>query len=147
MNRDALLATLIGFGIGLVITGLLIIGPNLVKTLPKLSFPKFSFSLPGRDAKQTPTPTPQPETFTIESPLPDAIESKDKILVSGTAPKHTIVVIAGFGDEVVIAANGDGKYAGTIALVEGKNDVVVTSYQDKKVKTQTVTVYYTPEEL
>lgn len=146
MNRDALLATLIGFGIGLVITGLLIIGPNLVKFFPAITFPKFSFSLPS-GGKPIGTPTPQPETLAIDSPLPDAIESKDQLLLSGTAPKHSVVVISGFEGDVVITANGDGKYAGTVTLVEGKNDIVVTSYQDKKVLTQTVSVYYTPEEL
>lgn len=148
MNRDALLATLIGFGIGLVITGLLILGPNMVKSFPKISLPQIS--LPKAQPKTQPTPTPKKQQpLTIDSPLPEAIENKSNELVSGVTTPKAVVVVAGPVDETVVSANEEGKYAGSVALVEGKNDLIVTSYVQGETNVQTakVTVFYTPEEL
>lgn len=152
MNKDALLATFIGFVVGLLVTGLVLYGPGLAKNFPKIQFPKFSFSLPqfGKP-KATPTPTAasikKEHTITIESPLQDALEADDTVLVSGTTTPTSIVVISGSSDEVVIVANGDGKFAGKVTLSEGKNDITATSFQEKgPVALTTVSVFYTPEE-
>lgn len=148
MNRDALLATLIGFGIGLIITGILIVGPNVAKSFPKISMPQIS--LPKAQPKNQPSPTPKKEQrLTLDSPLPEAIENKASELVSGTTTPGAVVLIAGPVDETVISANNEGKYAGTLTLAEGKNDIVVTSYVpgEPNVQTAKVMVFYTPEEL
>lgn len=155
MNKDAIVATLIGFGVGLVVTGLVLYGPSLTKSIkiPHVAFPKISFSLPNWFSKPTPAPTPQPtglkdHAVIIESPLPEALEQEETLLVSGTTSSDATTVIASGSDEIIIKANGEGKYAGKITLVEGKNDIMVTSFDTKgKSATQTVTVYYTPEEL
>jgi hypothetical protein len=145
VNKDALLATLIGFGIGLLITGLLLIGPNILKFFPDIKMPSLSFM----QSKTTPAPTPTPKaaSFSIESPLPDAIESSSELLVSGTAAAGSTVVIAGPSDESVVAVKEDGKFAGKIKLVEGKNDITVTSLSSDKQTSQSVTVFYTEESL
>lgn len=143
MNRDALLATLIGFGIGLVIMGLVLVTPKLIKDFPKFSLPKINLNLSGKKVK--PSPTPISIKFTITSPLPESIESKSDVLVSGTADPGSIIVIAGDIDETVAVASDDGKYAGKITLSEGTNSIEVTTYKDNKVQSQTVTVYSTPE--
>lgn len=137
MNKDAVVATVIGFGIGLLITSAFILGPNLVKSLPKLSFP----------TKSTPTPTVTPpiSVLTIDAPIADTIEASPSVLVSGSSPKDAKVVVEGLVDEVVVTANGDGKYAGKVTLVEGKNELIVTSYTKEKTMKQSVVVFYTPE--
>lgn len=142
MNKDALLATVIGFVVGLVITGLLLVGPRLVSFLPKISWPSFSFG----QTNPTASPTSTPEvSFTIDSPLPEAIESGAELLVSGsTEPGATVVIQTDVDDEVVIAKE-DGKYAGKVTLIEGKNDLVVTSYGKTKQEAKTIAVFYTPE--
>lgn len=145
MNKDALLATLIGFGIGLLITGLLLIGPNIVKMFPAIKLPTISFS--QNNTSPAPTPTPKAALFSIESPLPDAIENSPDLLVSGTAPAGSTVVIAGPSDESVVAVASDGKFAGKITLVEGRNDITVTSLTPDKQTSQSVTVFYTEENL
>lgn len=145
MNRDAILATLIGLGLGLFMTGILILGPGLLKYFPKISVP-FSF---GKNTANIPTPTPTPAVFTvtIDSPLPEAIAESGTLVISGTTfPKSKVVVSGPVDDDVVIVPD-DGKYAGKITLVEGKNDIVVTSYFDTKHTEQKVTVYYTKEAL
>jgi hypothetical protein len=150
MNKDALLATVIGFGVGLIIAGLVFVGPTIAKNLPSL--PQISWHidlskfLPKRSAT---VPTPGPKnasaTFSIESPLADAIEGKNESLVSGNAVAGAVVVIEGESDDAVVTANQDGAYAGKVSLGEGKNDIKVTEYVNGKQETLTVTVYFTPE--
>jgi hypothetical protein len=147
MNKDALLATLIGFGIGLLITGLLLVGPNITKMLPKVKLPTISFFQSKQKSTPAPTPTPSQFTVTIESPLAEAIENSTDLLVSGVTAPESTVVIAGSVDDTVVVAQAGGKYAGKIALTEGKNDIIVTAYRQTKQASQTVTVYYTPESL
>lgn len=147
MNKDALLATLIGFGIGLLITGLLLVGPNITKTLPNINLPAVTLFQSKQKSTPTPTPTPSQFSVTIESPLAGTIENSTDLLVSGVTAPGSTVVIAGSVDDTVVVAQTDGKYAGKITLTEGKNDIIVTSYQQTKQTSQTVTVYYTPESL
>ena len=136
MNKDALLATIIGFVVGLFITGLLLVGPRLVSLLPKISLPKPT---------ATPTPAIQNASFTIDSPLPETIESSSELLVSGSSEPGAMVVIQTDVDDEVVLAGQDGKYAGKVTLVEGKNDLTVTSYGKTKQEAKTIQVFYTPE--
>jgi hypothetical protein len=150
MNKDALLATVIGFGVGLVIAAIVFLGPQVFKNMPKLGLPDLSaFTAMFRPKPTTPTPTPsttKKDGFSIESPLPEAIEAKNETLVSGTAPASSIVVLEGETDETVIVANTDGAFAGKVTLREGKNEIIATNYDKEKSQSQSVTVYYTPED-
>ena len=147
MNRDAILATVIGFGIGLFITGGFLYGPTLVKSLPKIHIPKFSFSGKSKNPSPAPLSKTLPTSLTISSPLSESIEEKSETLVSGTAIPESTIIIAGVLDEAVVPANSEGTYAGKITLTEGKNEISVISYQDGNEQSQTITVFYTPEEL
>lgn len=146
MNKDAILATVIGFVIGLTITGLILVGPKVAKYLPKISIhiPAISFM----KSKPTPTQAPKQKAFslTVDSPIPDSIASEGDLLVSGTTASGATVVIQGNIDDAVVTATSEGKFAGKIALVEGQNDITVTSYREKDRASQTVTVYYTEEQ-
>lgn len=146
MNKDAILATVIGLVLGLAIAGAFIFGPSLVKALPKITLP--TISLPKTAPKTTPQPTTTPKAFgvTITAPLPDAIEPKDDVMVSGNTEAGTTVVIGGPLDEDVVIAGTDGAYAGRVTAVEGKNDITVTAYGTEGKQAQsTVTIYYTQE--
>ena len=144
MNKDALLATMIGFIVGLVITGVLMFAPRFAQFLPKISLPSFSFgqSTPAL----SPTPNAQNTGLSINSPLPESIESVSSVLVSGNTEAGATVMIQTDVDDEVLIADSDGKYVGKITLVEGKNDLTVTSYGKTKQETKTITVFYTPEE-
>ena len=152
MNKDAILATIIGFGVGLVIAALVFVAPSMMKGLPHFSLPNFSaltalFSMKQKNSdSEKPSTTPKlSDTLSIESPLPDAIEPKSETLISGTTLPNAVVVLEGEDTENVVVANGNGAYAGKLELGEGKNDIVVTSYAKNNVQSQDVTVYYTPE--
>lgn len=149
MNKDAWLATIIGFGIGLIIAGIVFIGPSLAGTLPKgilSQLSRITNNLKKPSPPVTPTPKPaNPRDLTIESPLPESIEPKNETLISGSTHPNAIVVLEGESSESVTHANEHGAYAGKLPLTEGKNDITVTSYSDQGVFSQTVTVFYTEE--
>jgi len=146
MNKDAILATIIGFVIGLCIAGLVLLGPKLAKYLPKISIHLPTISLTKPKASPTPTPNQKPFSLTIDSPIAESIESDSDLLVSGTTTGGSTVVIQGNTNDSVTGATKDGKYAGKITLVEGENDITVTSYNKKDHAAQTVKVYYTQEQ-
>lgn len=146
MNKDALLATVIGFGVGLILTGLIFLGPTAIKSFPSFQFPKFSwpkFSSSTLTSKPTPTPAKKDAPLTIEAPLADSIETRNETLVSGKTTPRAIVVTQTNDTETVVEANDEGAFATKITLSEGRNDIVVTSYKDKTIQTQAVTVFYT----
>lgn len=141
-----MLATVIGLILGLSIAGAFIFGPNLVKALPKIPFP--TISLPKTAPKPVPQPTTTPKEFsvTITAPLPDAIEPKKDVMVSGMTEADATVVIQGVSDDDVVTAGTDGAYAGKVSAAEGKNDISVTAYgSDGKQAQGTVTIYFTEE--
>lgn len=159
MKKDAFLAVLIGFAIGLTITALIIVTPIAAKGFPKIQLPKlpsFSLNFLKLGFKRTPagTPTSVPaesvsQKFAVDSPLADAIENSSELLVSGTSTALSTVVVQTAADDVVTTTNEQGMWAVKVTLSEGKNDILVTSYpapdSENSVETQTVTVYYTPE--
>lgn len=146
MNKDALLATIIGLVLGLTIAGVFIFGPTALKLMPKMTLP--TFSLPKSASKPTPqsSPTPKNLTITITAPLPDAVEPKEAVVVSGVTQPGTTVFIQGPIDEDVVHSGPDGAYAGKITAIEGKNDITVTAYATGGNQAQqSVTIYYTQE--
>jgi hypothetical protein len=151
MNKDALLATGIGFLLGIIITSMILFGPKLASRFPKVNFPKMGFSikLPSFGAKpqDKPTNTEQktPSSLSISSPLPDALVDSDPLLVSGTAPKNATVIVGGELDEDIVTATENGSFAGKVTLREGKNTLVITVVSGNETFEQTITVYYTPE--
>ena len=146
MNKDALLATAIGFVIGLAITGILLVGPSVLQKLPKISFQMPT--LPKSQQKQpNTTPTQDTQQLSIDSPLNEAIESEKELLISGKAKKGSTIVIQGILNETVVETSDDGAYAGKITLIEGKNDITVTSFAKEIHTAQTITIFYTPESL
>lgn len=149
MNKDALLATLIGFGIGLLITGAFLFGPNIITSLPSLSFtlPRLWRGSPQPEVSPLPSPETRVTGLTVTAPIREALINDENLLVSGTAPAGSTIVIAGVGNEIVATASSDNTFAGKLTLVEGKNDIIVTAYIDQKEEISRITVYYTPQEL
>lgn len=150
MNKDALLATAIGFTVGLLVTSIVIFGPNIAKNFKGFSFPSFSF--PEWRKSETPTPTKEPEQqnkeheITIESPLIEGIENNEETLVSGMTTPGATVIISSQTEDTIVSAGDDGKYAGKVSLSEGKNTVSVLSMFKEKQAEMHITVFYTPED-
>ena len=166
MNKDALIATVIGLLIGLIITCTILFGPQAIENIKKWnmpSLPKWSFTMPkfslpsfSKNTNQTPTVTPANNelksintSLTITSPLDEAIVNKDTELISGTASPLSTIIIQSPTEETITVTNADGAYAGKATLSEGQNIITVTSIakETKKQEQITVTIYYTSEQL
>lgn len=154
MNKDALMASIIGFTIGLLITAVLLFGPKLVQGFPQLSLPSFSLGLgnaPADESDETAVEQPlldldDSDTTLIDQPENNAVVFEDTITISGTAENATLIVISGFADDIVSPPAAGGTYSESISLEEGRNDILVTAYEDGKPVTDSVTVYYTQDE-
>lgn len=131
MNKDAILASVIGFGIGLIITGAILAGPNLIGKFNAMR--KQSGSVASATTQTTPTvsPTgiPNNSSITIETPTSESIVTSQKLTVTGKAPQGAFVLVGGLLDETVVQAT-QGAYTATITLKEGKNDITVSSVGD-----------------
>ncbi len=146
MNKDAILASIIGFGIGLLITGGVIIGPRL---LTQLKNNKGDVASATTEKKTEASPTPESsksnQELTIDSPTKETILHDSTTEVSGKAPSQAVIVIGTTEDETVVETKDTTSYKATVTLKEGKNDISVASILNGKETVERVTVYYTSE--
>jgi hypothetical protein len=149
MNKDAILASVIGFGIGLFITGAVLIGPTALPMFRKMISGIGKGSVQSLTTKTTPTPTTatssDARTLSIDSPQDESITNNDSLTVSGKAPKETIVVVAGNVDESVVTVSATNTFQAKITLKEGINDISVTNLTNETPTNKHFTVYYTPK--
>lgn len=150
MNKDAILASVIGFGIGLLITGAVLVGPTLLPTLQKMRADMGKESTKSATAQTTPTLATSPssnniQTLIIDSPQDQYISNTDTITVSGKAPKGATIVVDGNVDEAVVQVSGTNSFQAKITLKEGINDVSVTSLSDSDPVNRHFAVFYTPK--
>lgn len=146
MNRDAIFATAIGFSIGLVITGVILIGPGILSRVSQLSLKK-----PLNPT--SPTTTPGTKTLdtqgslVISSPIPGEIVSSNSLIISGVAKAGRVIVAQSGNEDVVMKVDESGKFAAKMSLSIGKNDIIVGMHgEEGESEYKTLTVFYTPEE-
>lgn len=143
MNKDAILASIIGFGIGLLITGAILVGPSLLPLLKKIN---KKGDVQSATTQVSPTLTAGTgTTFTIDTPTDETIAQDATITVSGHAPKGTTIIIDNTEGEVATQSTDTNTFQGQIPLKEGKNDISVTQVADPTSTTKHVTIYYTPK--
>lgn len=146
MNKDAILASIIGFGIGLLITGGVIVGPRLLSQLKRSQSGDVASATSQQNSTITPTPESAVtnETLVIENPQKEAVLHESSTSVSGKAPKNATLIIASTEDETIIQTNDTTTYQAAVTLKEGKNDISVVSIVNGKSAVERITVYYTP---
>lgn len=155
MNKDAILATLIGFAIGLTITGIIIVAPTLARSapkLPKISLPSLSLGK-GKSAKVVPTPTVSTKnegakSFAILTPIPDSIVQKNPISFEGSVgPGATSILVQSDTDDTVCPVT-KGSWSCQISLSEGNNDLTVHEIHGSTIRqSKRITLFYTTESL
>jgi hypothetical protein len=142
MNKDALLASIIGFFIGLCITGGVILGPKLLSQLKQPAGQVASLETTGEISPSiTPSPVAEDQTLTIDRPKKEEIVNEPRITVSGKAPPRSILIIGSSEDEKVVETGDNTTYEATIALKEGKNDITVARISENKPIVERVTIY------
>lgn len=143
MRKEVLIAIIIGFVLGLVITFGVWTANKAMKETPQKD------QQASENAQETTTPTPTPESvLTITSPEDNFLSDKEKIDVSGkTTPQATVVILFEQGEKI-IEADGQGSFTAQITLVGGGNVIKVSSFdQQGKESTQAISVVYSTAEI
>lgn len=151
MRKEVLVAILIGFGIGLVVTLGIFTARKALTTSGTGGQQPVS---PAGEAKtptgQSVSPTPKVDSahgVTVTSPNDGEVTSAEKISVSGATTPGATVAISGGETDVVTVSDGKGQFSAEITLVGGDNEIRIISFRPEGEKAETVlTVVYSTAE-
>jgi hypothetical protein len=151
MNKDALLASGIGFGVGLLITGTILMGPTLVSqvsekisALRSASGEVASATQEHNGSDSSGNSNNSNVSFTIVSPTQEEIVTTEKVDIKGKSPSGSTIIIAGDVDEAVTTANDQNEYSASITMKEGVNMITVTSLSNDTPTVNKITLFYQP---
>lgn len=143
MKKEVLVAIIIGFGLGLVITfGIWTANKALKETGPKKE------ATPEQATEETiPTPTPT-HIIVINSPEDNSISNKEKIEITGKTTPTATVAILYEGGEKIIEADSEGGFSVEISLIGGSNEITIVAYDPEgNEASKTLTVVYSTAEI
>lgn len=120
-----MLAIVVGFGLGLIITFGIWIANKSLKSATIATSPTPS---PISVSSTTPPPTPETtNTLTITSPADEALVSTGTIALTGKTTAGSVITVTFEDDETILQADDKGDFTAQISLVGGYNTIVVTS--------------------
>lgn len=141
MRKEVLVAIIIGFGLGLVITfGIWTANKALRETAPT--------TVPTEEETEV-TPTPRPVLeLAITSPENNTISEEETIEVSGqTAPNAVIAIVYPEGEKL-LEADEDGSFSTEISLIGGDNLIEISAFNEEGDQAnKTLTVVYSTAEI
>lgn len=142
MRKEVLIAIIIGFGLGLVITfGIWTANKALKETAPTTTAPV------EEGAEITPTPAPALE-LVITSPENNTVSEEEMIEVSGQTAPSAIVAITYPEGEKLLEADEDGSFSTEISLIGGDNLIEISAFNEEGDEaTKTLTVVYSTAEI
>ncbi|HUV43071.1 MAG TPA: hypothetical protein VMY36_04200 [Patescibacteria group bacterium] len=142
MRKEVLIAIIIGFGLGLIITfGIWTANKALKETAPTTTAPA------EEEVEIKPTPTPTLE-LTIISPKNNTISDQELIEVSGQTIPQAIVAITYPEGEKLLEADEDGSFSTEISLSGGDNQIKISAFNDEGDEaTESLTVVYSTAEI
>lgn len=122
MRKEVILAIIIGFALGLVITfGIWTANKALTKN--KTQTPD------QETTTQVDVVTPTPSFFLeVSSPEDQSLSNEAKITLSGKTQPGATVVVAYETAEDIVDADENGAFASNITLVAGTNEIIITAF-------------------
>lgn len=142
MKKEVLIAIIIGFGLGLVITfGIWMANKSLKESAPEKTAPLTQE-----------TPTSQPEkielSLILDSPQDGLVYDQSTIQVEGVSAPKVVVVILYPEGEKILEADEQGKFETEIELDSGINEIKISAYdQNGNQVEKTLTVVYSTAEI
>ncbi|MBI2010068.1 MAG: hypothetical protein HYS86_02695 [Candidatus Chisholmbacteria bacterium] len=138
MKKEVILAIVIGFAIGLLIT-----------------FGIYTARTALENAPQNPSPQPSasPENSTqagliITTPANEALVDTATIPLEGTATPEAIITIITPEGQQIITADSEGNFATEIELAGGANEIQISAFTPEGLKTEvSLTVVYSTAEI
>lgn len=127
MRKEVLIAIILGFGLGLVITfGIW----TANKTLKQKELAPAQDSQDQEETSATQTANPTPAnllSLAIISPENESLQDKEKIALSGITAPQAIVAVISENDDLIIEADETGRFDSEITLDAGTNEITVTA--------------------
>lgn len=148
MKKEVILAIVIGFGLGLVITfGIWIAN----RSLKNLGGPKPAAS-PETVLTTTPSPNPSPTVSSsgliISTPADEALVIDPNIKVTGTTARGNTVIVMHENGQEAVTVDANGNFSDAVKLLGGYNTITVVSVSPTGEQTaKTLTVTYTTAKL
>lgn len=142
MKKEVLIAIIIGFGLGLVITFGIWSANKAIKTSAPEATPEPEQTMP------TPTPSPAPVlSLTITEPEENLLVNEEAITISGQTAKEAIVILLYPEGEKILQADEQGQFTTEIELAGGVNEIKITAYDKEGNQEETTlrVVYSTAE--
>lgn len=142
MRKEVLIAIIIGFGLGLVIT----FGIWTANRALRVSAPQEE-AAPKEGEEVAPAPTLE-FSLILTSPEDNSISSEEKIEVGGSTAPGAIVVILYQEGEKILEADEEGKFSTEILLAAGANEIKISAYdQEGNEAEKILTVVYSTAEI
>lgn len=143
MNKDTVVASVIGFGLGLIAAVALWIVP---KILPSITTSKTSQDQVLSETVAQNSPEPEiGESLQITSPVDGEISKESKIKIQGKAPLDTLVLVTSASENLNSAIGSSGNFSVDLNLKEGANEIAVINISHGKQESQRILVYFTKE--
>lgn len=137
MKKEAIIAIVLGFGLGIIITFGIWTANKALKTQESTTpTPSVAEETP---TQISPTPTPnQGLSLEISQPENNEIITEEKINLAGkTAPEATIVILFEEGEKI-IEADKEGKFETEITLIGGANEITIKAFDQKGNEAQSI---------
>ena len=144
VRKEVLLAIIIGFALGLVIT----FG---IWTANRVMKEKKETSSVTPEVTMEVQPTPSPTTaFNLEiiSPEDESLLNEAEITLVGKTQPGAMVVVVSEQKEEIVEADKDGNFELQITLISGTNEISITAFsQEGEEVTKTLRLVYSKTEI
>jgi hypothetical protein len=143
MKKEIIIAIVVGFALGLVITFGIWTANKAIKARPEVAFEEET-------AVPTPEPTPTPTGFTLKilSPEDNTLVDTSEAELKGSAVTNAVIVIAEEKGEKIIEADENGSFATEISLIKGINEITVTAFSlEGEEASETLSIVYSTAEI
>lgn len=142
MNKDTLVASIIGLALGLVAAIGLWVVPRMLQKSTQLQ-PKTESSETASGSDKSPTSS---QDLAVNSPFDGEIIKSSQIKITGTAVKDALIVVTSSETQKVTRAN-DGNFSVDFDLKEGGNSLVVSALYANNEVSKNLNVFYFSENL
>lgn len=145
IRKEAIMATIIGLIIGLLITGGVLRAQRAINSRETPDDPK-------RESQESKAITDDENssdlTLEISEPEDNLVVSSPSITISGNTNEDTYIAIIAERNEYLIVPNEVGQFAQEVTLISGANTITITVYNESGMKVEkTLNLVYTSAEI
>lgn len=146
VRREVMLAIVIGFSIGLLLSAGLILGRKTIRQ--RITPPPEPVILESEQPSPTEVPPIAATKLTITSPEDETIVNENKVALEGSTEPEAIISIIYEEGEILDQADENGDFSFDIPLIGGANEITISAYgPEGQQASQTITVVYTTAEI